>query len=403
MPDMKTASKFDKIEENVRQYNVLKDQDAWLYYQYYEPGPRQVECFLDKKRYLLFSTNNYLGLARNGAVIDAAVNAARRCGVGTGASMAVSGGTVYHKQLEKALKEFYNSEDCVILSSGFMSNSAVVTTFAREGLLVFCDKYLHISFINSLKLNGIEPIRYEHDDVNDLENKVKVASQERSTAGSLIITESVFSQHGEIAKIDKIAVIAKKYGSTLIVDDAHGLGTIGKNGYGVFDHYGLSMDDVPVVTGAMNKAIGSQGGYVVTSRSIAEKIRMKAYELIFTSSLPAMSMAAAAAALGVIRSQRGLYLKLKENIEYARRSLSGAGVRLPQSATPIIPIIIGDAGKAAFISKRLSEQGVIAIPIIPPAVPKNASRIRVQITAEHTKDDIDTLVRLMEPMLHNTI
>jgi len=396
MSELKVASKFDKIEENVNKYKALKDQSLWFFYQYYEPGSRQVDCYLDGKKYLLFSTNNYLGLARNPKVVDVAIEAAKKCGVGTGASMAVSGATIYHRDLEKELADFYKTEDCVILSSGFMANSAVITAFAREKLRVFCDKYLHVSFVNSLKFNGIETIRYEHDNVNDLEAKMKVAGG----IDSLIITESVFSQHGEVASVDKIAAVAKKYNSILIVDDAHGLGTIGKSGHGILDHYDLSSKDIPIITGAMNKALGSQGGYIVTTKKIAETIRMKAHELIFTSSLPAMSMAAARAALREIRYTPTLFRQLKENIVHARSGLAGIGVSLTKSVTPVIPIIIGSEDKASFISKKLSENGVVAIPIIPPAVPSGASRIRIQITAEHNREDIDKLVGLLAPLLN---
>jgi len=396
----KVASRFDKIDENVKKYVALKDQNLWFYYQYYEPASRQVECYLDGKKYLLFSTNNYLGLARNPKVIDAAINAAKKSGVGTGASMAVSGATIYHRDLEKELADFYKTEDCVILSSGFMANSAVITAFAKEKLKVFCDKYLHVSFINSLKFHGIDPIRYEHNDMDDLEGKIKAVIGDGSEIDSLIITESVFSQHGEVASIDKTVGVAKKYNSILIVDDAHGLGTIGKNGHGILDYYNLSSKDIPVITGAMNKALGSQGGYIVTTKRIAETIRMKAYELIFTSSLPAMSMAAACTALREIRYNPVLFRQLKENIEYARSGLAGIGVSLTRSITPIIPIIIGSEDRTSFISKKLSENGIVAIPIIPPAVPSGASRLRIQITAEHNKDDIDKLVNLLGPLLN---
>lgn len=399
MSEVRIKSKFDRVEKNLQTYKKLKNDNLWLYYSYYEPGERQVEVFLDGKKFLLFSTNNYLGLARNKNVIKAAIDAAQRCGVGTGASMAVSGGTIYHKKLEEALANFYNAEDCVILSSGFMANSAIITTFAADGLKVFCDKYLHVSFINSLKLHEIEPIRFEHDDVNDLEQKMQLECSTNPNAKSIIITESVFSQHGEIAKVNKISTIAKKYNATLIVDDAHGLGTIGDNGYGILEHYNLSLNDIPVITGAMNKSLGSQGGYIVSSRQITEMVRMKAYELIFTSSLPAMSMAAAHAALLEIKSDRNLFRRLRENIIYARECLQTMGAVLTNTLTPIIPIIVGSEKKASFISKMLKDNGIVVIAIIPPAVPEDKSRLRIQITSEHTKDDIDRLIFLLRRYL----
>lgn len=391
-------SEAEKAQELIDQFNRLKKENLWFYYKYFEPGTRAVEVCLEGKKYVSFSTNNYLGLSKSPKVINAALKVARKYGIGTGASFAVTGGTLYHKKLEEGLRDFYCYDAALLFSSGYMANSAVITAFAQKGLKVFCDKYLHISFIKALKLYDIEPIKFEHNSLNDLRSQIGAVYRRNPKAKSLIITESLFSQDGDIAQIDKISRIAKQYGSTLVVDDAHGLGTIGKNGYGILEYFNLTASDIPVLTGAMNKALGSCGGYILSTRENIDLIKMKAHELVFTSSLPAMIMAAGIVALNEIENNRSLFRRLQRNVHYFRSGLSRLGIPLPDEMTPIIPIIFGSAEITCMVSGYLREKGIIAIPMIPPAVPRDASRIRFQITSEHTTADMDKVIRVLREL-----
>ncbi|NQU94846.1 MAG: aminotransferase class I/II-fold pyridoxal phosphate-dependent enzyme [Candidatus Omnitrophica bacterium] len=393
----KGVDKWQKIKELLNQYAKLKNENLWFYYDYYEPGTRPVEVRLKGKNYILFSTNNYLGLSKNRKVINSAIEAAKKYGIGTGASFAVTGGTLYHELLADALKKFYNYEAGIVLSSGYMANSAVITAFAEDNVKVFFDKYLHISFIKAFKLHGIESIKFEHNDVNDLYNKIKMHD---NAIKKMIITESLFSQHGNIAKINKIATIAKEHKAILVVDDAHGLGTIGKNGYGILEHCNLTAKDIHILTGAMNKSLGSNGGYILSSRKNIDLIKMKSHELIFTSSLPAMSMAAAHTSLQEIKNNKTYVQKLKDNVIYFRTNLINLNLPVPEDITPIIPLIIGSMDRTCKLSMLLKKEGIIAIPIIPPAVPIDACRIRFQITSEHTKEDIDRLLKSLKKFFY---
>jgi len=388
-------NKFCKLKELENLYQNLKEKDLWYYYNYYGTGKRSVEVYLGRRKYVLFSTNNYLDLARNKNVINAVIKTVRNCGVGSGASFAVSGGSEYQKKLQNNLSDFYGYEDGLILSSGYMANSAIVTTLIEENIRVFCDKFVHTSFRNALKLHRIEPIRFEHDDIRDLEFKMEESRKNDKKGKYIIITESLFSQHGTIAKIDQISKLAKKYGATLIVDDAHGLGTIGRKGYGILNHYNLNANDVTVITGAMNKSLGSIGGFILSSRDIIEQVKMKAHELIFTSSLPAITLVAADVALSEIKRNQKHFIRLKNNIIYFRKIAKYKDIILPKDITPIIPIVVGSVEKACQLSKRLKDSGIIALPIIPPAVPQDSSCIRIQITAAHKKNDIDKIVALL--------
>lgn len=399
--NQKPISIQEKITRLLEQYARLKKDNLWFYYDYYEPGSRAVEVYLKGKNYILFSTNNYLGLAKNPIIINAAIEVAKKYGIGTGASFAITGGTIYHKKLEEALKKFYNYEDGIVFSSGYMANSAVITALAEENMKVFCDKYIHISFSKALKMNNIENIKFEHNNVNDLYNKIRYEYSLNKTMKSLVITESLFSQQGDIAKVRCISQIAKEFKSTLIVDDAHGLGTIGKQGRGILEYSGLNSHSIPILTGAMNKSLGSNGGYILSTKKIANLIRMKAHELIFTSSLPAFSMAAALAALHEIETNKTLIKKLKNNILYFREGLRKLKLVMPEEITPIIPIIIGSTDKTCRLSSLLKKKGIIAIPIIPPAVPDDASRVRFQITTDHSYHDIDKLLSTLKIFFKN--
>ncbi len=381
----------EKMQELLGQYGELKEKNLWFYYDYFESQARSVEVCLAGKNYISFNTNNYLGLSKSPKVIKAAVKAARKYGIGSGASFAVTGGTICQKKLQQALVDFYRYEDAIVFSSGYMANSAVITAFAAENTKAFCDKLLHVSFIRGLKLYGIEPIRFEHNDIADLNEKIRAAYLTNPGGKSLIITESLFSQDGDIAKVDEISRIAKEYCATLIVDDAHGLGTIGQNGYGVLEHFNLDADDIPILTGAMNKSLGSHGGYVLSTTKNIEMIKMRAFELVFTSSLPAMIMAAAHCALGEIRNNKDMFRRLQDNVRYFRNIMGSLNLPLPKDTTPIFPLIFESAEKTCLVSKRLRDEGIIAMPIIPPAVANNASRIRFQVSSDHTHKDIDKL------------
>ncbi len=387
---------IDKISKT---YDQLRDENLWLYYNDYEPGKRTVEVKQGDKKFILFSSNNYLGLSRSQKVIKEAIKAIKKYGVGTGASLAVTGGTAYHKALEENLAKFYGYEDAIVLSSGYMANKAVISGLADKNTVAFCDKFLHKSFFNAFKLNDVEFIRFKHNDSENLEARIIEEKNKRDIAKILIISESIFSQHGGIAKVDLLSRIADKYKAILIIDDAHGLGTIGENGKGILEYFKLTSSDVDIITGAMNKSLGSQGGYILASKRTIELIEEKASELIFTSSLPAVSMAAANVALSEIGKNKKLYSKLRENIAYCRKSFEEIGIEVPKDFTPIIPIVIGDEKVTCQISRDLKDAGIIAMPIIPPGVPIGASRIRVQITASHEKKDIDRLTQALKSCL----
>ena len=396
----KIEAMFNKM---AKIYRELRNTNLWPYYKTYEPGNREVEVIYRGKQFLMFSNNNYLGLARSKKVIDKCIEVLKVYGVGTGASLAVTGCTGYHSSFEEKIANFYGYESAKVFSSGYMANSAIVSALADPNTMAFCDKFVHKSFINAFILNDIPYIRYKHNDPEDLVNKMNSFKLKREKKRHLIITESIFSQHGEIARVDELSKIARRYDAILIVDDAHGLGTIGKRGWGILDEFNLDSSQVDVITGAMNKSLGTQGGYIVANRNIIDVLEVKASELIFTSSLPAVSAVAAIVALDEIRNNLELYSRLRENVIYCRNEFEKLGIALPTCVTPIIPIVIGDETRACQISSELMKNRIIAMPIIPPGVPKGMSRIRIQITAAHEKADIDKLVSALGSIMQMSI
>jgi 7-keto-8-aminopelargonate synthetase-like enzyme len=387
----------------LKKYDELKMNNLWFYYSCYKSGKRTIDVQLDGKNYILFSTNNYLGLSKNQNCLDAAVDALREYGIGTGASFAVTGGTLYHQEFAEDLRDFYQYEDAIITSSGYMANSAVITALLEKNTTVICDEFIHISFLNAIKLTQIHAVSFQHNNIIDLEKKLKEERKKNANNQLTIITESLFSQHGDIVRAVEISKLAKAYGALLIIDDAHGLGTIGEKGYGILEYYGLTSGDVPVLTGAMNKALGCHGGYILSTKQHIEIIKAKAYELIFTSSLPALIMAAGKASLKEIRTNPQLFTKLKQNVLYFRDGVISLNLEPPRDITPIFPMIFGSMKETCLISQCLQEAGIIAIPMIPPAVPMGSSRIRFQITAEHTFEDIDKCIAALKVGLARTI
>jgi glycine C-acetyltransferase/8-amino-7-oxononanoate synthase len=346
-------------------------------------GPQGPRVLLDGRPVLLLCSNNYLGLADHPRVREAAAEAAMRYGAGSGASRLISGNMTIHRRLEEQLIDFKRAEACLLFGSGFLANAGVVSALAREGDVVFSDALNHASIIDGCRLSRAETFVYDHCDVDHLEWGL----QQAEGRGSLIVTDGVFSMDGDLAPLPEIVELAQRYDVRVMVDEAHGTGCVGPGGRGLVAEHGLE-DEVDVIVGTLGKSLGSYGAYVLCEESMAKYLINTARTLIFSTALPPPAVAAAMAALDLLREQPRRVEKLQRNSAVLREALTESGMPVEPGHTPIVPLIVGDADAAMKACERALERGVFAQAIRPPTVPDGTSRLRLAVMASHTKSEL---------------
>ncbi len=351
---------------------------------------------INGKKYLSFCTNNYLGLANNPLIVSAVKDAVESYGWGAGASRLVSGNMTLHETLESEISVFKQKESAIVFPTGYMANIGAISSLVSKGDLVICDKLNHASIIDGCRLSGADFRVYAHCDIEKLENILKKASD---YSRKLIVTDSVFSMDGDLAPLPEIVSIAGRYKAIVMVDEAHGTGVFGKEGRGVVEHFNLNKE-VEVVMGTFSKAIGSLGGYVCGDEDLIHFLRNKARSFIYTTALPPAVCAASIAGLKLIQEKPSFRKSLWDNIRYLKDKLCSLNFNVIPSASPIIPILIGDADKAVGISKSLYEKGILIPAIRPPTVPANSSRLRMTVMSTHTRKDLDMLIRVLSDVQH---
>lgn len=344
---------------------------------------RKLKIIEDKKT-ISFATNDYLGLSKHPKIINAAVEATKEFGTGSGASRLISGNSTYYEKLEAEIAKFKNTESSLVFSSGYLANIGTIATLATRDSEIFVDRLCHASIVDSCILSRAKIKRYNHNDFRHLRSLL-----ERSKSNDkLIITEGLFSMDGDIAPLKDIGELAKQYAAVFIVDDAHGTGVLGKNGKGAVDFCNAEgLIDVQI--GTLSKALGAIGGFVACSKLIKEYLINKARPFIFTTALPPGAIASATEALRTIQNDSGLQKKLESNWLYLRKKITEMGFKTTSQIGPIAPILIGDERLAVEFSRRLLENGFFVPAIRTPAVEKGKARLRVTISSNHSEEEID--------------
>ena len=346
-------------------------------------GPQGPRVLLDGKPVLLLCSNNYLGLADHPRVREAAAEAAMRYGAGAGASRLVSGTMRIHRRLEERLAEFKGSERALLFGSGYLANVGTIQALARPGEVVFSDALNHASIVDGCRLAGAETFVYDHADLDHLAWGLEQAEGR----GSLIVTDGVFSMDGDIAPLEGIVELAREHDVRVMVDDAHGTGTIGPGGRGTAAAAGLE-DEIDVLVGTLSKSLGSYGAYVCCERRVAKYLVNTARTLIFSTALPPPAVAAAMAALELLQSEPRRVEKVQRNSAMLREALNQEGLPTLPGITPVIPLVIGDAETAVAATEHALGRGVFAQAIRPPTVPAGTSRLRLTVMASHTKSEL---------------
>ncbi|WP_347553198.1 8-amino-7-oxononanoate synthase (plasmid) [Pseudalkalibacillus hwajinpoensis] len=368
-----------------QEVDLVKEKGLYRQLRTISPSDSSNKANVDGVEYLMASSNNYLGLAADKRLVDAAITAMKKYGIGSTGSRLTTGNTNLHEKLEKRIADFKKDEAAIVFSSGYLANIGTVSSLAGKGDVILSDQLNHASIIDGCRLSQAKSMVYRHMDMKDLREKL-IYSQHYKR--KFIITDGVFSMDGDIAPLGEIKELAEKYGAYVIVDDAHSTGVLGKNGRGTADHLKVSVD---VTVGTFSKSIGTQGGFVTGSRSLIDYLRNKARSFIFQTALPPSTIAATLKSIDIIESQPELQMDLQQKVHLLRDELLGFGFDLRGRETPIFPIIIGETNKAMDFSKRLEKDRIFAPAIRPPSVPYGGSRIRMTIMATHTEQDIQQI------------
>ncbi len=344
------------------------------------------EVIMEGKDMIMIGSNNYLGLTSHPEVIEAGIKALEQYGSGCSGSRFLNGTLDAHVEFEKELAEFLCKEDVVTFSTGFQSNLGIISAIAGRSDYILCDKENHASIYDGCRLSFAKMLRYEHSDMIDLENKLKTI--DTTNAGILIVTDGVFSMGGDICKLPEIVALAKKYGARVMVDDAHGLGVLGKHGRGTAEHFGLE-DEVDIYMGTFSKSLASLGGYMAAKKEVCEYVRHVSRPFIFCASITPANVACARAALRILKREPERVQNLKNIAHYMRAGLKREGIDIIDGETPIIPIYTYSDAKTFMACKMLFERGVYVNPVVSPATPEGMALLRTSYTATHTEEQMD--------------
>lgn len=388
-----TPSIFAKCEN----YTVAREaKEKGIYPYFHELQSRQdTEVIMEGKRRIMLGSNNYLGLTVNEEVKKSGIEAIEEFGTGCSGSRFLNGTLNLHLELEKKLAQFLGYEDVMTFSTGFQSNLGIISAVVGKDDYVICDKENHASIYDGCRLSYGAMLRYKHNDMDSLEKALQKVPE---GAGILIVTDGVFSMSGDIARLPEIVALKKKYGAALMVDDAHGLGVVGKGGRGTGSHFGLEKE-VDIVMGTFSKSLASLGGYMAASQTVCEYVRHNSRPFIFSASMPPACCATAQKALEILEREPERVDSLFKLGEYMRRALKQKNIRIKDAPTPIIPIYISDAVTTLMVAKRLFDEGVFVNSVLPPATSPNECLLRVSLMASHTEKLIDEAVEIIERVL----
>ncbi|MED3803476.1 8-amino-7-oxononanoate synthase [Lysinibacillus xylanilyticus] len=346
------------------------------------------EIIMNGKKFLLFSSNNYLGLATDFRLIKKASEGISKYGTGAGGSRLTTGNFVIHEQLESEIADFKKTEAAIVFSSGYLANIGVISSVMKAGDMIFSDAWNHASIIDGCRLSQAKTIVYEHADMVDLEYKLRKSNGDGK---KLIVTDGVFSMDGDIAPLPEIVSLAKKYNAYIMIDDAHATGVLGSDSRGTADYFGLK-DEIDFTVGTLSKAIGAEGGFVSTSSIGKNYLLNSARSFIFQTGLSPSAIEAAREGISIIQNEPERREQLLNNAKYLRLKLQESGFVVKEGETPIISLLIGDSHEAIQFSEKLMDEGVFIPAIRPPTVPKGSSRLRITVMATHTKEQLNTVI-----------
>lgn len=346
---------------------------------------------------LLFSSNDYLGLANHAHLKQAAQQAIEQFGVGAGASRLISGTLTPHHNLELTLAQFTHTEAALTFSSGYTTNVGVIPHLAKSGGLILADRLCHASLIDGCRLSQATLRVFHHNDMDHLKSLLAKRAPDRPT---LIVTEGVFSMDGDLAPLRELAGLAEEFEAILLVDDAHGTGVMGHTGRGTIEHWDVQSDNI-IHMGTLSKALGTSGGFITGTKDFISYLINTSRSFMFSTAPPPAMASAAQAAIHLIQHQPERRARLWHNREHMYQGLIAMGCHMPMTQSPILPIIVNDPELAVKMSRHLQKKGIYIPSIRPPTVPKGTSRLRITVTAEHSIQQIDAALKAIQQVGHS--
>jgi 8-amino-7-oxononanoate synthase len=368
----------------------LRESGNYFYFREIE-SPQDSEVIVGGRRVIMIGSNNYLGLTCHPRVREAAIKAVEKYGTGCAGSRFLNGNLEIHEEFEQKLARFSKKQAALIFATGYQTNLGTISTLLGRRDAAILDKYDHASILDGCRLSFGHVEKYRHNDMKDLRRIL----EETKNRGQLIVVDGVFSMEGDIADLPSIVKLAKIYGARVMVDDAHGIGVLGKTGRGTAEHFGLE-DQVDLIMGTYSKSLAAVGGFVAGDQTTIDYIKHTARSLMFSASLPPSSVAAASAALDVLQEDPGLLKQLWKNTRKMLNGYKALGFDTGASETPIIPVMIKDAAKTYKMCSLLFDEGVFVNPVVSPAVPPGRELLRTSFMATHTDSQLDQVLSAFE-------
>jgi 8-amino-7-oxononanoate synthase len=379
----RSPSVFDKCRTMTERVAQARAEDAYCYFRTIESA-QDPEVVVGGRTVVMLGSNNYLGLTNHPKVKEAAIKAVHQFGTGCAGSRLLNGTLAVHEMLEEKLARFTGKSAAVTFSTGFQVNLGVISCLLHRGDVAYLDKQDHACIIDGARLSFAKVRKFAHNDPAAL---AKLMAADANAHGRLVVVDGVFSMEGDIAPLPDLVDVARTFGAAVMVDDAHGLGVLGKRGRGTAEHFGLE-DDVHLLMGTFSKALASIGGFIAGEREVIDHVRHAARSLIFSAALAPASAAAASAALDVIDDEPERRDQLWRNSRFLMDGLSNLGFRTGDSRTPVIPIIVGDDHRAFAMTRRLEKEGVFVNPVVSPATPGGRALLRTSCMATHTEQQL---------------
>lgn len=386
---------MDPIQERIDAMNqrVADIQQAGMYF-YLQPLEEVGGAWVtvNGRRMLIFASYGYLDLLGHPKINAAAQEALARYGTGTHGVRILAGTLPLHNELEQTIARFKNAEAAIVYSSGYVTNLAVVSSLVGRKDVVICDKFNHASIVDGCLLSQAKLVRFRHNDMADLERRLQQADPK---VGRLVIVDAVFSMDGDIINLPEVSRLCRKYDARLMVDEAHSLGVLGETGHGIEEHFGLG-EVVDIKMGTLSKTIPSVGGYVAGSQKLITYLKHVSRAFVFSAALPPAQTAAAKAAFEVMEQEPERGRKVRRNVAQFLGGLKALGFNTLNSATPIVPIICGEDERAFQMTKLCQEENIFVLPVVSPAVPVGLARLRANVTAAHSEEDIALALDVFE-------
>ena len=383
--------KLHKKIELFQDAEMIKKAGVYPYFRVIECG-QDTEVLLNGKKVLMFGSNSYLGLTNHPKIKEASKKAIDKYGTGCAGSRFLNGTLDIHIELERKLAAYVNKEAALLFSTGFQVNLGVLSCITGRNDYLILDEYDHASLIDGSRLSFSKTVKYRHNDMADLEQKLANLPDE---AVKLIVVDGVFSMEGDIVKLPEIVELADKYGVNVMVDDAHSLGVLGEKGAGTASHFGVN-DQIDLIGGTFSKSLASIGGFIAADKPVIEYLKHHARSLMFSASISPAAAASALAALNVLKEEPQRIEKLWNNTHYALDAFTKAGFDIGKTESPIIPIFVRDNEKTFLMAKMLMDEGIFVNPVVSPAVNSDASMIRFSLMSTHSFKQIDYAIEKIQ-------